>query len=291
MSRKKIVAATLTLAAFGLGFAGFIQAMRANSNGQQADSGKSEYEYLNDEANRTNHPGHGARQLHVNTRQSNTAGSLDIEGPPSTDGEPQIGQCFDSARQALERALARGGEGGPNEVLAYASSPATAGGDKYSDYAGGSWGGFSGSAFIARGGSRHSGNGGTPGNGGDNTQHDAPGQASAGPDTPKDDPKKDDSKDESTPPAPGTSDPQVDPPPTKQADPEEPKPPTTTPTGPQIPPTVIDPPPSSDPPYFEPPPPGNGNDVHTVPEPGTLGLIALGAAALGLRRRRKASQQ
>ena len=322
MSRKKIVAATVSLAAFGLGFAGFLYAMRANSNGQQAPSGDSSRLAYN--AYRMNHPvGRGdveitAPDFHLSESGSVSSPTFDVDDSSSTEesastgAEPEVGQCFDIAEQGQHREFAGGGDAGSHDGPRTASSAADS-------YAGSSWGGgrigsgkFSGGGGGGGGGSRRSG-GSSPdkpgnsqsGSAGD-ISHVIPQIASVSEETEDDEEGDDTTTDLPNVPNVPTEHVLANPDdgdkggsaqPPDETTPQPPKKETDETT------VIINPPPpkpEKEEPVVIPPllvpddsgiPPGEAQQVYDVPEPGTLGLVALGFAALGLRRRRKEAAQ
>jgi hypothetical protein len=316
MSRNTIVAATITLAAFGLGFAGYLQATRANSDGPQANFGQ-QADIAENNFRMNHQAGKGSTEFEQkmpNWRASRTAnGSAATALLTSTPEEPKIGQCYDTEDDPRDEPAPGSGTAAREDAGAAIQPPGSYATDNNS-FAGGSWS-FGGNAISrgawsgggsASGGSSSSGGSGHPGSdgtqhddsshdpiapqgnnqgdnandnahSGDTTHHneaDSPPHNNAGgnspelPNTPNggpavDPPKGDAPKDQSTPPGTGSHEPEGSTlPPTDHHD-------DYTDPGRDIPP--------SDPQH----------EVHSVPEPGTLGLIACGLAALGMRRRRR----
>ena len=313
MSRNTIVAATITLAAFGLGFAGYLQATRANSEGPQANFGQ-QADIAENNFRMNHQAGKGSAEFGQKMPgwfASRTANGSAETAPlmSSTQEEPKIGQCHDTEQDQRDEP-AHGSGAGPREDAGAAMQSAGSHANNNDSFAGGSWsgggnaisrGGWSGGGSSG-GGSGHPGSDGTqhdnsghdsialPGNNqgnngnddghfGDTTHHneaESPPHNNAGDNSPEvpngphggpavDPPKGDAPKDRSTPPGTGSHEPE----------------------GSTLPPTdhhddYTEPYPGHDFPPSDP-----QHEVHSVPEPGTLGLIACGLAALGMRRRRR----
>jgi hypothetical protein len=263
----------MVMVALGLGFAGYIQATRAN-NTEDEESAAGSNAFAGRRAYLANHQsGHGGGTLFHWT---------DTATPKQN--EPFIGQCFytpDEPSAPLSAGAGHSHEGSNDLIPPHSGGrglfASNSGGGSSDGFDGGFFrGGFSGGAASA---SRGHGDNGKPGSAHDGPPAGTPtntnGSESAGPGSAE--PESGDAPpsnqhEEQTPPGPGTGDPQD---PSKTPEEEH------TPTGPG--------PDHPDeggpyPPYFEDPP----KDVHPVPEPATIGLFALGGlAAAALRRRRR----
>ena len=283
MSRKKIAAATMTLAALGLGFVGYVQVTRANNDREERDFQVGGLSFPGHRAYLANHQaGHGSAAF-------NWAPAQDQEYSGSA--EPYIGQCYSDRED--EQQARTDGHGGSGDMR----PPAGSGGDHSSGGDSSRWsgnfsvwnGGFGGVGF---------GGGGGGGGGGDKKHHDdSSGNLPQGSsDTHDRNPQQGDTTPR------GNDEPKAGDPPTNNGDQTQhsddspagpgsgdPKPgePPLANEGSDGPQTNPNPPDQNDPHDGTPPQTDQPPESHAVPEPGTLGLLALGMAAAALRRRRR----
>lgn len=289
MSRKKIVAATMIAAALGLAFAGYT-ATRANGMEEMPRPARP-LPPKADAGYRQNHQiGHDGAVF-----EWMDAASLNKPSHLLARGEEPGGKDLISDEElepvAIQHAYRTGTSGWEGFGFASGGGGGTpkgtddAGGGRYARNFGGF--GFGGSAFIGGGGG---GGGGSKGTSGSNDTagdkpHDAPATSNDG-----------------TGDKPGTADPKADEPPatgpSNQDPPANPNPPPAEEQH-QIPPTDdthTPGGPNEDHPGNGKPPgdgdhPGNNtppDNVHSVPEPATLGMLGFGLmAAAALRRRRR----
>jgi len=273
MSRKRIVAATMTAAALGLAFAGYT-ATRANGTEEMPRHARP-LPVSADAGYRQNHQvGHngavfewmdaaasldGSTDLHAAHHEDPVTGKDLVAGTEEADLEPV----------ALEHASRVGLNGWAGFGLAGGGGGSQKGADEWGGghYAGNFAFGFGGGIGSFGGGGGAGGNGskgtsGTNDPAGDKPHQDAPAGSN-------------DNKDEK----PGTNDPKDQPPVTGPST-LNPGPDEHTPGGPNGPTGPTGPNPGGDH-----PPPGG---AHDVPEPATLGLLGFGMiAAAALRRRRR----
>jgi hypothetical protein len=295
MSRKKIAAATMTLAALGLGFVSYVQVTRANPNREDRDFQAGEMSF----------PGHRA---YLANHQAGHGSSMSTWAHPedqaySGSAEPYIGQCYYNPSEPDARTDAAESKYGGSAESPY---PVTGGhGAIYGGDGDSRWssnfsvggGGFGNVGFGGGGGGgkKHHDNSSDnppqqpgsndPPNGSNDTHEGHPqggdttppgnGEPKAGDPPPPNNGDQTQHSDDS-PPGPGSGDPKPGEPPAANegGDGHDPSGPPTNP----------DPPSQNDgtPPQTEQPP-----ETHAVPEPGTLGLLAFGMAAAALRRRRR----